>query len=258
MNRRKRRLATGAAVLGAGALLAVPITAFAQQDDDDTTTTTPTEAEDTPRGSWITEALDGLVTDGTLTQAQADAVAEALQAAKPERPFGGGRHGPGGLGFGRIGLDAAAEVIGIEEDDLRDALRDGTTLAELATQNGVEVQAVIDALVAEGNERIDERRRGRPDRRGRGRRATHRAHRAHHHPRQRRLPHPRRPPTTRRRDRPTTPPRRPPPADPTECLLHAVSDVRLHACASLITARVAIEAMTASIVAPKWSTSCDL
>ena len=95
------------------------------------------------------------MTDGTLTQAQADAVAEALEAAKPERPFGGGRHGPGGLGFGRIGLDAAAEVIGIEEDDLRDALRDGTTLAELATQNGVEVQAVIDALVAEGNERID-------------------------------------------------------------------------------------------------------
>ncbi len=155
MSRRKRRLATGAAVLGAGALLAVPITAFAQQDDDDTTTTTPAETEDTPRGSWIAEALDGLVTDGTLTQAQADAVAEALEAAKPERPFGGGRHGPGGLGFGRIGLDAAAEVIGIEEDDLRDALRDGTTLAELATQNGVAVQAVIDALVAEGNERID-------------------------------------------------------------------------------------------------------
>ena len=59
------------------------------------------------------------------------------------------------MGFGRIGLDAAAEVLGIEEDDLRDALRDGTTLAELATQNDVEVQAVIDALVAEGNERID-------------------------------------------------------------------------------------------------------
>ena len=97
-------------------------------------------------------------TAGTLTQAQADAVAEALEAARPERPFGGGKHwrgGPGGLGFGRIGLDAAAEVIGIEEDDLRDALRDGTTLAELAEQNGVAVQAVIDALVAEASERID-------------------------------------------------------------------------------------------------------
>ena len=139
-------------MLGAGALLAGPITAFAQQDDDDTGTETETPA----RGGWVADALDDLVTAGTITQAQADAVAEALEAAKPERPFGGRRHGPGGLGFGRIGLDAAAEVIGIEEDDLRAALRDGTTLAELATENGVEVQAVIDALVAEGSERIDE------------------------------------------------------------------------------------------------------
>ena len=141
-------------MLGAGALLAGPITAFAQQDDDDTETETETEAP----GGWVADALSELVTAGTLTQAQADAVAEALEAARPERPFGGGKHwrgGPGGLGFGRIGLDAAAEVIGIEEDDLRDALRDGTTLAELAEQNGVAVQAVIDALVAEANERID-------------------------------------------------------------------------------------------------------
>jgi hypothetical protein len=113
--RRKRRLAAGAAVLASGALLAGPITAFAQQADDDDT--------ETPE-------------------------------ARPERPRGGKhwRGGPGG--FGRIAFDTAAEVIGIEEDELRDALRDGTTLAELAEQNGVEVQAVIDALVAEATERI--------------------------------------------------------------------------------------------------------
>jgi hypothetical protein len=153
--RRKRRLAAGAAVLGAGALLAGPITAFAQQDDDDSGTETETESG--AHGGWVADALSELVTAGTLTQAQADAVAEALEAARPERPFGGGRHwrgGPGGLGFGRIGLDAAAEVIGIEEDELREALRDGSTLAELAEQNGVATQAVIDALVAEATERI--------------------------------------------------------------------------------------------------------
>ena len=121
-NRRKRRLAAGAAVLGAGALLAGPITAFAQQDDDDTETETETETPATRR--------------------------------RPERPFGGGKHWRGGPGFGRIGLEAAAEVIGIEEDDLREALRDGTTLAELAEQNGVDVQAVVDALVAEATDRI--------------------------------------------------------------------------------------------------------
>ena len=189
-------------MLGAGALLAGPITAFAQQDDDDTETDDDATETEAP-GGWVADALDELVTAGTLTQAQADAVAEALEAARPERPFGGGKHWRGGpevWASGAIGLDAAAEVIGIEEDDLRDALRDGTTLAELA----------------------DAERRRRPGRHRRPRRRSQRAHRptssrtaastaaevsptraprltdAHHHPRRRRLPHRRRP---RRRQR---------------------------------------------------------
>ena len=56
----------------------------------------------------------------------------------------------------KVSLETAATTIGISEDDLRTALEDGQTLAEVATANGVEPQAVIDALVAEATTRLDE------------------------------------------------------------------------------------------------------
>jgi polyhydroxyalkanoate synthesis regulator phasin len=130
-----RRLVAGAAiVLASGAVIAGPVAA--QTGDTQV------------RTSWAAEALDGLVEDGTLTQAQADAVEQALEAARPER---GGR-GPGG---GR-GIEAAATAIGVEVDVLRDALRDGSTIADVAAINGVDVQTVIDAMVAAAQEHLDE------------------------------------------------------------------------------------------------------
>ncbi len=54
--------------------------------------------------------------------------------------------GRGGRGGGR-GLDAAAETIGIETDELREGLESGLTIAEVAQLNGVQPQSVIDAMV---------------------------------------------------------------------------------------------------------------
>jgi cell division FtsZ-interacting protein ZapD len=51
-------------------------------------------------------------------------------------------------------IRAAAEAIGIDADELRDALRDGQTIAHVAEANGVDPQDVIDALVARSTERI--------------------------------------------------------------------------------------------------------
>ena len=68
---------------------------------------------------------------------------------------GDGGHGKHGGHGGPLALDTVATVIGIEADALRDALRDGQTLAEVAAANGVEAETLIDALVAEANERID-------------------------------------------------------------------------------------------------------
>ena len=68
----------------------------------------------------------------------------------------GGRHGGPGRFGAKVSLETAATTIGISEDDLRTALQDGQTLAEVATANGVEPQAVIDALVAEATTRLDQ------------------------------------------------------------------------------------------------------
>lgn len=109
---------------------------------------------------WVEEALGGLVDDGTIDQGQADAVASALEEARPERAFGPGgfgHHGPGHHGFGwHVDLSTAAESLGITEEELRSAIGDGQTLAEVAAERGVAVEAVVDALVAAQRERVAE------------------------------------------------------------------------------------------------------
>ncbi len=97
---------------------------------------------------WVTDALNGLVGKGTIDQSQADAVAQALADARPAD--GGGHHG----GPGR-NLSAAATALGMTEADLRTALESGQTIAQVAADKGVDVQVVIDALVADANAHID-------------------------------------------------------------------------------------------------------
>jgi len=94
--------------------------------------------------SWVADALSGLVDDGTLTEAQADAVVQALADARPERGFR-----PGGPGGGVV-----AEALGMEVTELRDARRDGATIAELAAERGVSVEEIVDAIVAEMTEHL--------------------------------------------------------------------------------------------------------
>ncbi|MFQ5420785.1 MAG: hypothetical protein ACE5EY_10550 [Anaerolineae bacterium] len=50
----------------------------------------------------------------------------------------------------------AAETIGVDEDALWDALDNGKTIADLAQENNVEPQAVMDAIVAAESQLIDE------------------------------------------------------------------------------------------------------
>ena len=53
-------------------------------------------------------------------------------------------------------LDVAAETLGMSEDDLLDALRDGSSLADIAEDQGVEVDALVQALVREARSQIDD------------------------------------------------------------------------------------------------------
>lgn len=68
--------------------------------------------------------------------------------------FGGPGHRGFGPGFRGEGLQAAADALGIDESDLVAALRDGRTIADVAAEQGVDVNTVIEAMVAEARDRI--------------------------------------------------------------------------------------------------------
>lgn len=135
-----------AAAVGVGSVLAPATAATAPATEDGA----PEEAAPDEQGflaerlERLRNALQGLVDDGTITDEQADAVAEHLQDRRQDR-----------LDLRGLGLDAAAETLGLSDDEVRDALRDGSTLADLAEQQGVDVATLTDALVAAAQERLD-------------------------------------------------------------------------------------------------------
>jgi lambda repressor-like predicted transcriptional regulator len=135
----RKKLVVAAA---AGALtltgLAVAVPAVAQTEDTDSTSTSVVDR--------IKDALSGLVDDGSISQEQADEVATTLG----DSGFGG-HWGHGGW----HGLEAAAEALGMTEDELRTALQaEGATLAKVAEQKGVAVDTLVDALVTAQREGI--------------------------------------------------------------------------------------------------------
>lgn len=156
-------VATAAALFGGSAVGAAVLAdgiAGAQESDgggsaDESTEATDPDApgsgeestDEAPRGAWVQDVLDDLVAEGVLDQEQADAVAEALAENRPERPFGP-RHHPGPH------LEIAAETIGVEPEELAEALRSGRSMAEVAEANGVDPQVVVDALVADAEEHL--------------------------------------------------------------------------------------------------------
>ena len=122
----------------------------------------PADAPDAPEmGTRLRETLQPLVDDGTITAEQADAVTTQLVENRPERGEGGfgegrgpgGHRGPGMFARG-VGSEALTDLLGIDAEELRTQLRDGATLADIATAQGVEVQAVVDELVGELDERL--------------------------------------------------------------------------------------------------------
>lgn len=144
MNLRKvLPIAAASALIGLvlGATVLAPGSATAQETPD-------AEASAGKVDRWE-HHLQPLVDDGTITQDQAVAVAEHLAES-----IGGGRF------VGRLRglhtLAGAAEIIGIEPSEMREALAEGSTLAEVAEANGVDVQTLINGLVASLEEKLDD------------------------------------------------------------------------------------------------------
>ncbi len=127
-SRRRTYLAAGALVVGgatAGALFSPIGLAGAQTDDDDATSTEETPSTD-EAPSTDADSTDGADTDGE------------------------GRH----RGRGHR-LDAVTDLLGLSGDEIRDRLEAGESLAEIAGAEGVGSDALVDALVAAADERLD-------------------------------------------------------------------------------------------------------
>jgi hypothetical protein len=109
--------------------------------------------------------LDKAVADKKLTQSQADEIYDGLKSHIDDivnadvklRRFGG-LGGPGfGLRFG-FGADtaAAAKYLGLDESALRDKLRSGQSLADVAKAQNKDVNGLEDAIVASQKARLDQ------------------------------------------------------------------------------------------------------
>jgi hypothetical protein len=99
--------------------------------------------------------IDAAVAAGRLTQEQATRMKERLRAAEVV-PFLGRAGGPHlGRGGGEVGLDAAAEYLGLTQAELRERLRAGSTLAEVARATGKTADGLVAALVADARERLE-------------------------------------------------------------------------------------------------------
>lgn len=87
--------------------------------------------------------------------AGAAAVTTSAQVADATATVGGPEHHDGPHGGRGARLDAAATALGMTVEELRTALADGSTIAEVAAAQGVAVQTVIDALLAEVQAHLD-------------------------------------------------------------------------------------------------------
>lgn len=106
----------------------------------------------------VTSVLAGLVTKGTITQAQSDAIVAALKAAAPAPLAGGKGMGPldGGFGANTAARQAViTSYLGVTAADLKTARQAGKSLATIATGAGKTAAGLISALVAYDNSQID-------------------------------------------------------------------------------------------------------
>jgi len=141
---------TGSLAL-AGALVGYSLSGSAGADPSvgsQATTTTAPASQPAPtdraqrRTDRLKELLQPLVDAGTITAEQRDAVVKQLADAAGARSGKRDGHRIKGLEGG-----AAAKALGLSIEDLRTALRDGQSLADIAKSKGIDVNKVIDDMV---------------------------------------------------------------------------------------------------------------
>lgn len=106
------------------------------------------------------KTIDNAVQQGTLTQAQGDALKARLQAGDIGVLWGRGRgRGPGMQALANVHramLDAAAQKLGLTTTDLIAQLRSGQTLTQIAQSKGIAEQDVINAALSAAKTQLDQ------------------------------------------------------------------------------------------------------
>lgn len=129
MNRKLTRAVLSATILASGIVGVGSVVAQASDDGIDATATVPSVDPAEPAGLQT-------VDDGT----------EPVESDET----GAERHGGRGCNN-----EAVAEVLGLTTDELSAARESGSSIAEIAALQGVEVDAVVQAIVSGKAERLD-------------------------------------------------------------------------------------------------------
>ena len=164
MTRKRTKLAVGAgaalAVVGAGGAVAATKLSPAEESKaviDEAAKQLgldPAKLNDALKQA-LENRIDDAVRSGRLTEAQGEAMKSRIEQG--DFPlFSGPGLRPRGVGHrGFRDLDAAAAFLGIDEDELRDRMRGGETLAEVAEAEGKTVDGLVTAIVAATTKRLD-------------------------------------------------------------------------------------------------------
>jgi hypothetical protein len=176
---RKRVIAIGAAVFviaaGGGAAVAATTSGSAPNDFLDSVAKhlgiSRQKLDDATKAAAI-DQVDAQLKAGQITQAQADALKKRIQSGDipPLGAFRGGGPG-GGFGFGGPGgpggplpllkagigdsVAAAAKYLGLSESALRDQLRSGKSLADVAKAQNKDLDGLKDAILAAAKTDLD-------------------------------------------------------------------------------------------------------
>src|SRR5205823_2511598 len=96
---------------------------------------------------------------GALLFTPSSSIAQTASSSGPATTPGYGSGGGKAFGMRAAGgaeLGVAATAIGITEDQLRTELKAGKTIAQVAQAHNVDVQKVIDALVADAKAKLQQ------------------------------------------------------------------------------------------------------
>ncbi len=105
-----------------------------------------------------TRRIDQAAARGTIDASKADQAKQKLPdfanrfLNEPKPTNGNGR----GYGLRKEALQAAAKEIGVSADDLKQALKDGKTVAQVAKDHDKSVDDVVDAIMKEAKSDIDQ------------------------------------------------------------------------------------------------------